>query len=447
MALSNVFINTTDGNIANGTGGNNDKVTGLIFDVSKQKELFTAGYGLSNISRLKLNDILYITNRKQAINEFGIIKRVEASEDEETVKNFMHGIPYYHIEEFYRMQGNVDGEAKLFVMFADCSTNWDAIEDIQRASGGTISQLGIWTEQPLWKLNGEAEEYNINLVSAINDKAEALGKKHMPLSVVVSASTSNTGASTTTGNQVDLNKIPNAISQLSKVSVIIGQSRSETINLMQKRNANLTQVGFLGAVMGCIALASVSESIAWVKKFNLISDDFQNIELGFGDLNLGADDEFVSTNFLESISDTILDELDDKGYIFPVKYAGVENGVFVSKDKTLSDKDFRTISRNRTIHKSRRGVRLALLPSLNAPVLVDPKSGQLSAAKVTGFRNTVSEVLQAMQNAQEISGFKTVIDPAQNILKTDSIKIGYYIVPVGVSSEIYVEESLSTTNA
>ena len=48
------------------------------------------------------------------------------------------------------MSGNIDGYGKLYVMFADCSSNWDAIEIMQRASGGTISQLGIWTEQPLW---------------------------------------------------------------------------------------------------------------------------------------------------------------------------------------------------------------------------------------------------------------------------------------------------------
>lgn len=447
MALSSVIINTTDGNIANGTGLSDEKVTGLLFDVSRQPDLFTSGYGLANSNKLKLNDILYITNRKQAMNEFGIIERVDATSDNESAVNFMYGIPYYHIENFYRSFGNIDAEARLYIMFADCSSNWDAIEDIQRAAGGRLRQLGIWTEQPLWIKSGGGDKYNLDIVSSVNEKAVGLAAKHMPLSIVLSASTSNTGSSTAEGLRVDINKIPNAISELSKVSVIIGQARNATVNAMQKANPVLTQVGCLGTVMGAIAKASVQESIAWVQKFNLYSDDFQDIEFGFGDLNLDENDEFESTNVFESIPETILDDLDEKGYMFPVKYVGIENGVFISKDRTLSSKDFRTIARNRVIHKSRRAVRAALLPTLNAPISVAPSTGQISAAKITSFRNIVSDVLTAMKDAGEISGFKVVIDPAQNILKNDAIKIGYLIVPIGVSSTIYVEESLATTNA
>lgn len=447
MALGNIIVTTSDGNMANNTSSSNEKVAGLLFDVSKQPNLFTSGYGLNNSSKLKLNDIIYITNRKSAINDFGIIPRVDASEDEENVLNFMYGIPYYHISELYRMSVGIDGEAKLYVMFADCSSNWDAIEDIQRASGGTISQLGIWTEQPLWKLNGEASHYNIDIVSDVNDKAVSLGNKHMPLSTILSASTSNTGANTTTGVQVNINKIPNAISDLSKVSVLIGQAKNDFTSIAQKRNPNHTQVGFLGAVMGTLIAASVHESIAWVQKFNLFNDDFQAIEMGFGDLNLDLNEEFESTNLYESLSETVLDDLDEKGYIFPMKYAGKENGIHISKDRTLSAKDFRTIARNRTIHKSRRAIRQALLPSVNSPIYVNPSTGFMSASKISAFRTIVTDVLQGMQTSQEISGFKVVIDPSQNVLKTDKIKIGYQIVPVGVGTAIYVEESLSTTNA
>ena len=48
MALGNVVIKTTDGNIPRGTASGNEKVTGLLFDVSLQPELFTAGYGKNN---------------------------------------------------------------------------------------------------------------------------------------------------------------------------------------------------------------------------------------------------------------------------------------------------------------------------------------------------------------------------------------------------------------
>lgn len=443
--LGNVYIKDTDGNIPYTGATGNEKVTGLLFDVSLQPELFTAGYGKNNENNVKLNDVLYVTNRKSAIKDFGIIQRVKATEDEENNVNFFHGIPYYHISEFFRLSGNIDGNGRLYVMFADCSAGWDAVDIMQRAAGGTINQLGIWTEQPQWKLNGAEEKYNLNLVKGINDKAVALAEQNQPLSVILAANCSNTGADTAEGLKVDLNKIPTAICESSRTSVVFGQAHSELVSTMQKYNKNHTPVGVLGAALGCLARANVHESIAWVKQFNLFSDDFQAIELGFDDINQTAQEEFISTNLYESLSPTLLDDLDEKGYIFPIKYAGLENGIYLSKDQTCSTGDYRTIARNRTINKSRRAVRAALLPYVNAPLMVNPATGLLAPSKITAFRTLISDVLAKMQTAQEISGYAVTIDANQNVLLNDTLRIGYVLVPVGVATKIYVEEGLSLT--
>lgn len=58
MALGNVIIKDVDGNIPYSGVSGQEKVTGLLFDVSLQPELFTAGYGKNNESKLKLNDVL-----------------------------------------------------------------------------------------------------------------------------------------------------------------------------------------------------------------------------------------------------------------------------------------------------------------------------------------------------------------------------------------------------
>ena len=317
---------------------------------------------------------------------------------------------------------------------------------MQRAAGGMINQLGVGTEQPLWKLNGEENLYNLNLVKGLNDKAEAMAAQNQPLSVVLCANPSNTGAFTTAGKQVNLNKIPSAICESSRVSVIFGQAANYNNSIIQKRNRNNTPIGFLGAVMGALAKARVQESMAWVKQFNLFADDFQDIELGFGDINLDADDEFESLNMYESLSPMLLDELDDKGYIFPIKYPGRENGIYISKDQTCSHGDFRTIARNRTINKSRRQVRAALLPYVNSPLMVNPATGFLAASKITAFKTLIGDILAKMQAAQEISGYAVNIDPNQNVLVDDTLRISYVIVPVGVAVRIYVEEGLSLTN-
>lgn len=445
MAIGNVIIKDTDGNIPYNGASGQEKVTGLLFDVSMQPDLFREGYGKNNEGKLKLNDVLYITNFKSAIQDFGIIERVETTEEDENNVNFMHGIPAYHIREFFRMSGNVDGNGKLYVMFADCSASWDAIDVMQRVAGGLINQLGVWTEQPLWKLNGAEEKYNLNIVKTLNDKAVAMADLHQPLSIVLCANPSNTGSDTSDGKQIDLNKIPTAICEASRTSVIFGQARCARVSMMQKRNVNNTPVGFLGAMMGAIARANVHESVAWVRTFNLFDDNFQNIELGFGDINLTADEEFTSLNMYESLSPVLLDDLDEKGYIFPIKYSGRENGIYISKDQTCSVGDYRTIARNRTINKSRRAVRAALLPYVNSPLMVNPATGFLAPSKISSFKTLIGDILAKMQAAQEISGYAVNIDANQNVLVDDTLRISYVIVPVGVAVKIYVEEGLSLT--
>lgn len=417
----------------------------MLFDVSLQPSLFDEGYRKNNAEKVKLNDVIYIRSRKSAVADFGIIEHVEAIEEEENNTNFLHGIPYYHISEFFRMSGNIDGPGKLYVMFADCSSNWDAIEILQRASGGMITQLGIWTEQSLWKLNGAAATYNLNIVSSVNEEAAALAAQNQPLSIVLSANCSNTGTDTEEGKKIDLNKIPSCICSCSRTSVIFGQAHDALVSIMQKRNKNNTPVGFLGAMLGAIARANVQESVAWVKEFNLFHEHFQDIELGFGDNNLTDDEEFVSLNLYESLSPSLLDELDERGYIFLVKYAGKENGIYISKDRTCSDGDYRTIARNRTINKSRRAVRSALLPYVNSPLMVNSSTGFLAPTKITAFKTLISDILAEMQKSQEISGYAVSIDANQNVLVNDALKISYVLVPVGVATEIYVEEGLSLT--
>lgn len=445
MALGNVIIKDIDGRLPAATAGSNEKITGLLFDISRQPELFTTGYGKSNEVNVKAGDVLYITSRKSSIQDFGIKERVDCTPEEEANENFLFGVPAYHIKEFFRMSGNIDGQGRLYVMFADCSQSWDAIDVMQRAADGLISQLGVWTEQPLWKLNGEAEKYNLNLVKGLNDKAVAMAELNQPLSVVLAAHAGDTGDGTEASKVVDLNKIPTAICDSSRTSVIFGQARNARIAAMQSANPNSTPVGFLGAVLGALARASVHESIAWVKQFNLFDDEFQQIELGFGDLTLDAEGEFVSTNLYESLPPVLLDELDDKGYIFPVKYAGRENGVYVSKDQTCSNGDYRTIARNRTINKSRRAVREALLPYVHGPLMVNPATGFLAPSKITAFKTLVGDILAKMKAAQEIAGYAVTIDPNQNVLVDDTLRISYVIVPVGVAVKIYVEEGLSLT--
>lgn len=436
MALGGVFMSDTDGNIGTSSTTSTEKVTGLLFDISKQAKFFEEGAGLAVKDKLQGNVIEI--NSMDDLKELGI-----TAYSGDTEKDLLFGIPYYHINHFFGIQGST---GRLFIMFADCGVDWNAIEQMQRAAHGMINQLGVWTEQSLWKqTDPEAETYSIDLVTDLQSKAASLADENAPLSILLCANSAVIATDEESVKKVELGKIPTCVINARFVSVLLGQGLDADVSAMQLANQNLTPIGNIGAALGCIASASVQESFAWVNKFNLIGY-FLDIEMGFGDVTLNSESKLTSTLKYSSLNKIQLDDLDDKGYIFLCKYSGLESGVFFSKDQTCSNGDYRTVARNRTIHKSRRAVRNALLPYVNSPLKVDPSTGYLSSAKITMFQNIVSDILTTMQNNEEISGFSVTIDKNQNVLKNDTLIIKYSLVPVGVASRIEVVEGLALTN-
>ena len=217
---------------------------------------------------------------------------------------------------------------------------------------------------------------------------------------------------------------------------------------MQIANLNHSSIGCVGTALGCVAEAKVCESIAWVSQFNLNNKFMANIELGFGDISLNdAGDNFVSMLQFESLAAAQVDEIDNKGYVFLIKYPGKSNGTYFNKDTTCTTGDYRTIARNRTIDKSRRAIRNALLPYLNSPLTVNPKTGYPAEIEIKKYQNVVKGVLETMQGNSEISGYSVLVATNQNVLLTDELKITYAIVPIGVNSNIIVEEGFALTNA
>lgn len=436
MALGGVFMSDTDGNIGTSSTTSTEKVTGLLFDISKQAKFFEEGAGLAVKDKLQGNVIEI--NSMDDLKELGI-----TAYSGDTEKDLLFGIPYYHINHFFGIQGST---GRLFIMFADCDVDWNAIEQMQRAAHGMINQLGVWTEQSLWKqTDPEAETYSIDLVTDLQSKAASLADENAPLSILLCANSAVIATAEESVKKVELGKIPTCVINARFVSVLLGQGLDADVSAMQLANQNLTPIGNIGAALGCIASASVQESFAWVNKFNLIGY-FPDIEMGFGDVTLNSEDKLTSTLKYSSLNKIQLDDLDDKGYVFLCKYSGLESGVFFSKDQTCSNGDYRTVARNRTIHKSRRAVRNALLPYVNSPLKVDPSTGYLSSAKITMFQNIVSDILTTMQTNEEISGFSVTIDKNQNVLKNDTLIIKYSLVPVGVASRIEVVEGLALTN-
>lgn len=439
MALGNVFMRDTDGNIPVLRSNTIENVCGLIFDISGQTNFWTTGGGAS-IADTWRDKVIELNSLNDAI-EAGITAYTGVVDSESNVSaDVLAGIPYYHIRQFFSMAG---GSGRLFVMFADCSNDWNAIVEMQRAASGSIFQIGVWTEQKLWTQPDEsANAYSINLVADINRVAAELADDYFaPVSILLCANTSKVKVGNTVANQVAISKIPSCVVNARYVTVLLSQSMEEEVRRMQGSLASTTPVGVLGLALGTLTQAGVGESIGWVRQFDLVNY-VPAIEMGFGD---SAVVNGLITNGLSysALSKSQLNALEEAGYVFVRSFEGYEGHTYFANDHTCSSGDYCTISRNRTINKSRRLIRIALLPYVNSPIKVDPSNGNLSSAQVTVFENLLKDILDEMESAEEISGTSFVTVPsAQNILVTKKLTLSYGIVPMGCAESIEVTEGL-----
>lgn len=447
--LGGVFTTDLDGNITSTSYVSTENVCGLIFDTKIAGGL-SAALGSGTAATSFANGNVVELNVLKDCDEVGLDSSV------------MGGLPYYHVQQFFKLTGS---NARLFVSFMDSSTdtNFEAVEQMQLASGGIIYQIGVWTGEAIATTG--ADDYVIpenGIISKLQAVAETLGGKigttnyegNSPVNIILNAPI--LAAAT-----CDYKKLPDLLNCAApKVSVILGQSTSDSCHEVQLAVNNLTStsayavVGNVGAALACLSVAPANESIAHVASFNL-SAVMTDAELGFGNLTQtdkqwGANVSFTGIKTIGYVKRNKY--LHQKGYIFLTNYDGLENSVFFSSDQTLTTGDYRTIARCRVMHKSRRVVRRALLPYVNSSVEVDTSTGQISSSDITSFQNVVLNALDANlvepgTSVPQISGRSCTIDEEQDILTNDQLLISYTLIPLGTTAVISVTEGFSATEA
>lgn len=485
--LGGVFTKDTDGNIGSGALVSTENVCGIIFDTNG----FTTPLGSGDAATIFANG---------NVVEVNSMKDVKAAGIDETI---MGGLVYHHLNNFFTLAGN---NQRLFVSFMDSSvdTTFTAIEQMQLAANGIIYQIGLWTTKPFaqqtveykevanptgnpasqhyYKRSGdnyvEASETEVasnttyytastafgvidnGILTKLQNQAEVLGGKidvinyegFSPVNILLNAPVASVA-------EIDITKLPDLSTlDLPKVSVLLGQPSNDDVHTIQEKLGGYAVVGNIGAALACLAVAPAEVSLGWVESFNL-AKVMTNAELGFGNLVRASQATDGVYKFTAAAAFTNIktlgytsrnNNLHRKGYIFLTDYAGIENGVFFSCDQTLSTGDYRTIGRGRVMHKSRRVVRLALLPYVNSTWELDASTGRLSASDITMIQNLVINALDVNMvepgtSKPQISGRKCVIDGTQNILANDELHIDYAMVPVGCTSAIYVTEGFTTS--
>lgn len=313
---------------------------------------------------------------------------------------------YYHIVEYFRIQP----KGQLYVgLYEEESSpyTFSAITTMQNFAMGEIKQISVFEK------NVAFAAAQCAALQAIATANEAVYK---PLQIILNAEISATGS---VASLVDLSTqtAPN-------VSVVIAQDGAAAGYKIYKATGK--SVGSCGAMLGAVSLALVSESIAWVSKFNMaLGTELDTIAFSNGQL-------------YSALADSQFESLNNYAYVFLRKLTGIAGSYWSDSKTTVTPtSDYSTIENNRTYQKITRVVRANMLPALSSPLKVNA-DGTLTAATIGYFETLANNPLVQMEADGELSAHKIIINPAQDVLATSTLELTLQNVPLGVARIIKI---------
>lgn len=313
---------------------------------------------------------------------------------------------YYHISEYFRIQPK--GELYVGLYEEESSTYvFSAITTMQNYAEGAIKQIAVFEKNVVF---AAAQCAALQAIATANEAV------YKPLQIVLNAEISATAS---VASLVDLSTqtAPN-------VSVCIAQDGANDGYHIYKATGK--SVGSCGAMLGAISLALVSESIAWVSKFNMaLGDELDTIA-------------FSNGQYYTALADSQFESLNNYAYTFLRKLTGIAGSYWSDSKTTVTPtSDYSTIENNRTYQKITRVVRANMLPALSSPLKVNA-DGTLTAATIGYFETLANNPLVQMEADGELSAHKIIINPAQDVLATSTLELTLQNVPLGVARIIKV---------
>ena len=313
---------------------------------------------------------------------------------------------YYHIVEYFRIQPK--GQLYVGLYEEEASTyTFSAITTMQNFAMGEIKQISVFEKNVVFAAAQCAA------LQAIANANEAVYK---PFQIILNAEISATGS---VASLVDLSTqtAPN-------VSVVIAQDGVAAGYKIYKATGK--SVGSCGAMLGAVSLALVSESIAWVSKFNMaLGTELDTIAFSNGQL-------------YSALADSQFESLNNYAYVFLRKLTGIAGSYWSDSKTTVTPtSDYSTIENNRTYQKITRVVRANMLPALSSPLKVNA-DGTLTAATIGYFETLANNPLVQMEADGELSAHKIIINPAQDVLATSTLELTLQNVPLGVARIIKI---------
>ena len=398
---TSLSINRQNGNVPKSLPGE-DHITGLVIYMAAAD--IPAGFKTERVQPLSTID---------AAEAAGIVDYTTAADGTQTAAPWAVRVLHYHLSELYRINPAVSLYVGIFEKPQGDNMTFAEIKTVQNFADGRIRQIGVWC--------GDRVPSEDDLV-AIQGQAATLEAQGAELSVVYAPKVANVKQISTTlagGGKC-------------RVSVVIGQAGSGTGAELYKDKANAAKasVSGLGVVLGLISRAKVHQCIAWVKEFPT------GISLpAFGDGTL-----------LRDLDKALVEQLDTARYLFFVTQQG-QSGSYMNDSHTMDSaiSDYASIESVRTMDKGARGVRAYLIPELGGNVYVDAATGKLASYTVAHLETVAGLALEDMEKAGELSGYKAVIDPDQDVAASSTVDIVLKKVAVPVMRHVRIKIGFAKT--
>lgn len=321
---------------------------------------------------------------------------------------------WYHAKRYFIAQPN--GVLWLGIFPTSGTLNFNEITTIQNYAEGQVRLFGIYQ-------NTTNTAFATGQVTTLQGVADTNYNDHRPVDVIYTPNINGTALSAL----ADLSALT-----AKNVLVDIGQDGDAEGNRLYVYLGK--SIGTLGACLGIAAFAKVHENLGYVAKFNLAAKDTEFAVPAFSN----------GVKFRDQ-STSLLNVLYTYHWTFIKKHIDYTGTYFVDAKTAIADtSDYSTLENNRTINKVIRNVRTSLMPQLNGPVYVDATSGKLTADTIGYLESLANAPVEQMEKDGELSGYKIIINPEQDVLSTGTLELTIQNVPVGVSRNINVNVGFVT---
>ena len=321
---------------------------------------------------------------------------------------------WYHAKRYFISQPN--GVLWLGIFPTAGTLNFEEITTIQNYAEGQVRLFGVY-------MNTTSTAFATGQVTTLQGISDDNYDDHRPCDIIYTPNINGTALSAL----ADLSALT-----AKNVLVDIGQDGDAEGNELYVYLGK--SIGTLGACLGTAAFAKVHENLGYVAKFNLAASDTEFAVPAFSNGVKVRDQSTSLLNVLYAYHWTFIKK--------HIDYTGTY--LVDAKTAITNTSDYCTLENNRTINKVIRNVRTSLMPQLNGPVYVDATSGKLTADTIGYLESLANAPIEQMEKDGELSGYKVIINPDQDVLSTSVLELTIQNVPVGVSRNINVNVGFVT---